>query len=442
MMENLTLSELNMYREYKLEVEWTNNPRWKDTRREHTAQDVIALRGSLDIEYTFAKHGAELLWCELVFSNSPVRALGALTANQAIQQARAKLKAIYVSGWQVAADRNGSVYPDQSLYPADCVPKLVKEINAGLLRADQIESLENKRKTDWFVPIVADCEAGFGGNLNAYEITRAMIEAGAAAVHFEDQLSSEKKCGHLGGKVLVPTQEMINKLKASRLAADVCGVPLVIIARTDADSSKLLTNNYDARDLPFGQIDWEYIDHRFKRTTDGYYKINGGIKMAIARGLAYAPYADMIWMETSKPDLKEAEEFAKGIHEKFPGKILAYNCSPSFNWTKAEGQLEYFQDRLYEFGYKFQFVTLAGFHTLNHSMFKLAKEYEKYGMLAYKNFQASEFESEKDGFEAVRHQKFVGTGYFDKIQQIISGGQTSTIAMKDSTEVEQFSATH
>lgn len=416
-----------------LEADWSEKERWWHTKRDHSGADVLRLRGNVKIEYSLAKRGAELLWADLVYSSKPVRALGALSANQAIQQVKAGLRAIYVSGWQVAADRNGNMYPDQSLYPADCVPKLVREINNGLLRADQIDSVEGHRSVEeWLVPLVADCEAGFGGVLNAYEITKAMIEAGAAGVHFEDQLSSEKKCGHLGGKVLVPTQEFINKLKAARLAADVCDVPLVIIARTDAESARLLTNDYDVRDgkfvLPGG------------RTPDGYCRIPGGIEMCIERGLAYAPYADLIWMETGKPCLKEAEEFAKGIHAKFPYKPLAYNCSPSFNWAAklSEEEMKLFQTRLYELGYKFQFVTLAGFHTLNQSMFRLASDYRDNGMLGFSCLQEDEFLLQEFGFTAVKHQRFVGTGYFDKIQEIVTAGKASTTALKDSTETEQF----
>lgn len=416
-----------------LEADWAEMERWWFTKREHSGNDVLKLRGNVKIEHTLSKRGAELLWADLVYSSKAVRALGALSGNQAIQQVKAGLRAIYVSGWQVAADRNGNMYPDQSLYPADCVPKLVKEINNALLRSDQIESVEGKRSVEeWLVPLIADCEAGFGGVLNAYEITKAMIEAGAAGVHFEDQLSSEKKCGHLGGKVLVPVQEMINKLKAARLAADVCDVPLVIIARTDAESARLLTNDYDVRDGKFVLSD--------ERTSDGYYRISGGIKMCIERGLAYAPYADLIWMETSKPDIKEAEEFAKGIYEKFPGKPLAYNCSPSFNWAAhlTEEDIRLFQERLCSLGYKFQFVTLAGFHTLNQSMFRLAAHYQQEGMLGFSCLQKDESIIQQSGFTALKHQRFVGTGYFDKIQQIVTSGKASTTALKDSTETEQF----
>lgn len=407
--------------------------RFEGIRRDHTEEDVRKLRGPVKIEYTLSKRGAELLWAEMVHSAQPVRALGALTANQAIQQVKAGLRAIYISGWQVAADRNGSMYPDQSLYPADCVPKLVREINNGLLRASQIESVEGIRTVpEWLVPLVADCEAGFGGALNAFEITKAMIEAGAAGVHFEDQLSSEKKCGHLGGKVLVPTQEMINKLKAARLAADICNVPLVIIARTDAESARLLTNDYDDRDGKF-------VNSK-SRTQDGFYRITGGIEQSIARAIEYAPYADVLWMETSKPDIREAEAFAKGVHAKFPGKPLAYNCSPSFNWKKYLGaqELRRFQEELGHLGYLFQFVTLAGFHTLNHSMFLLASDYNKFGMEGYSALQEAEFELQDLGFDAVKHQRFVGTGYFDKIQEVITNGTTSTTALGQSTEAEQF----
>jgi len=407
--------------------------------REHSAEEVLKLRGSVDIEHTLSKRGAEVLRADIFYSGEPIRALGALSANQAIQMVKAGLQAIYVSGWQVAADRNGSMYPDQSLYPADCVPKLVREINNGLTRADQIESVEGKRSVeDWFLPLVADCEAGFGGVLNAYEITRAMIEAGAAGVHFEDQLSSEKKCGHLGGKVLVPVQEMINKLKAARLAADVAGVPLVIIARTDAESAKLLTNDFDGRDRDFVESEDGY---RPVRTSEGFYRIAGGINMCIARGLAYAPYADMIWMETATPDIEEAKKFAEAIHARFPGKPLAYNCSPSFNWAAKLNDLELlnFQNELFKLGYKFQFVTLAGFHTMNYSMFMLATSYKDLGMLGYSALQNNEFIAQREsGFDAVKHQRFVGTGFFDKIQTVVTRGKASTTALAESTEARQF----
>jgi isocitrate lyase len=414
--------------------------RFEYIKREYSDNDVAKLRGSVPVQHTLSKRGAEVLWADLMYAGEPVRALGALSANQGIQQAKAGLKAIYVSGWQVAADRNGSMYPDQSLYPSDRVPNLVREINNGLLRADQIESVEGKRTVDdWLLPLVADCEAGFGGVLNAYEITKAMIEAGAAGVHFEDQLSSEKKCGHLGGKVLVPVQEMINKLKAARLAADVANVPLVIIARTDAESARLLTSDYDERDYKFIEKDPGscYIK---KRTADGFYCIKGGIEQAIARGLAYSEYADLIWMETGKPDIKEAEEFAKAIHAKFPNKPLAYNCSPSFNWAAklTPPEMFSFQQDLYKLGYKFQFVTLAGFHTLNISMFALAKNYKEAGMFAYSAVQQDEFAAQAFGFDAVKHQRFVGTGYFDKIQEVVTGGKASTKALEHSTETEQF----
>ncbi len=427
----------------KIEAEF-ESIRWKYTTREHTAKDVLALRGSVEIQHTLAKRGAEVLWADIVYVGEPIRALGALSANQAIQMVKAGLKAIYVSGWQVAADRNGSMYPDQSLYPSDCVPKLVREINNGLTRADQIESVEGKRSVeDWFLPLVADCEAGFGGNLNTYEITRAMIEVGAAGVHFEDQLSSEKKCGHLGGKVLVPVQEMINKLKAARLAADVAGVPLVIIARTDAESAKLLTSDIDEKDHDFIERarNEDFLQSYYERTEDGFYRITGGIDMAISRGLAYAPYADLIWMETATPDIEEAAKFADGIHKVFPGKSLAYNCSPSFNWSAKLNDLELlnFQNDLFKLGYKFQFVTLAGFHTMNFSMFKLAVDYKRRGMLGYASLQGDEFMAQKlDGFDAIKHQRFVGTGYFDKIQEVVTKGKAATIALKESTEARQF----
>lgn len=400
--------------------------------RPYSQDDVKRLRGSLRVEYTIARRGAELLRHYLKTENY-VNALGALTGNQAVQQVKAGLKAIYLSGWQVAADANlsGDTYPDQSLYPANSVPSVVARINRALRRADQIESAEGKVTRDWFQPIVADAEAGFGGPLNVYELMKQMIEAGASGVHFEDQLSSEKKCGHLGGKVLVPTKQFIRTLIAARLAADVCDVPTVIVARTDADAARLLTSDVDPYDHPY---------MTGERTSEGFYRIVGGIEQAIARGCAYAPYADMIWCETSKPDLKEAERFAAGIHAKFPGKMLAYNCSPSFNWRKHLNPVEIarFQPTLAEMGYKFQFITLAGFHALNHSMFKLSERYGAIGMTAYANLQDEEFDSEIQGYTATKHQREVGTGYFDAVSQVITGGESSTLAMDGSTEQEQF----
>ena len=400
--------------------------------RTYDQADIERLRGSIKIEYTLARRAAEKLRKELN-SDSPVAALGALTGNQAVQQVRAGLRAIYLSGWQVAADANlsGHMYPDQSLYPANSVPHVVKRINQALQRADQIESVEGHITRDWMVPIVADAEAGFGGPLNAYELMKAMIEAGAAGVHFEDQLSSEKKCGHLGGKVLVPTKQFITTLKAARLAADVMDVPTVLIARTDADSARLMTSDID----PY--------DHRFMtggRTPAGFYRIAGGIEQSISRALAYAPYADLLWCETSTPDLGEAETFAAAIHEKYPGKLLAYNCSPSFNWRKNldDKTIASFQKELSQWGYKFQFVTLAGFHALNYSMFSLATDYNENGMTAYTALQQAEIDAESTGYTATKHQREVGTGYFDAVKKILTGGEVSTLALSESTEVEQF----
>lgn len=406
--------------------------RWDGIMRTYTDDEVSSLRGSKKIEYTLAKDGAEKLWESLQESDA-VRALGALTGNQAVQQAKAGLKAIYLSGWQVAADANlaGDMYPDQSLYPANSVPQVVKKINKAFQRADQIESVEGNNEIDYYLPIVADAEAGFGGPLNAYELMKGMIEAGAGGVHFEDQLASEKKCGHMGGKVLVPTSQFIRTLTAARLAADVCDVPTVLIARTDANSAKLITSDIDER------------DHEFmtgERTPEGFYKITGGLDMGIARGLAYAPYADLLWLETSTPCLEEAQKFADAIHAKFPGKLLAYNCSPSFNWEKHLDKytIAMFQNSLEKMGYKFQFVTLAGFHSLNYSMFTLAKNYKELGMTAYSELQQSEFDQIHNGFTAVKHQREVGTGYFDKVSEVISGGTASTLALEGSTEEEQF----
>jgi isocitrate lyase len=419
-----------------LNYDWATNPRWKGVERPYTAVDVLRLRGSIHIEHTLARMGAERFW-ELLHAEPYVNALGAMTGNQAVQQVQAGLKAIYVSGWQVAADANnaGQMYPDQSLYPADSVPNLCRRINGALQRADQVHHAEGKVSPaqTWFAPLVADAEAGFGGTLNAFELMKGMIEAGAACVHFEDQLSSAKKCGHLGGKVLVSTSEAIQKLVAARLAADVMGVPTLIMARTDADSAHLLTSDVDPRDRAFCTGE---------RTPEGFFRIGGGIESAIARGLAYAPYADLIWCETSHPDLEEAGRFAEAIHAQYPGTMLAYNCSPSFNWRKNldEATIARFQPELARMGYKFQFVTLAGFHALNLSMFELARCYRDTGMAAYTRMQEKEFMSEREhGYQAVKHQRFVGTGYFDQVQQVISGGLVSTMALAGSTEADQFS---
>lgn len=418
----------------RLTNSWEDDIRWMGIERPYTAEDVLKLRGSVKIEHTLARKGAERLW-ELIHTEDYVNALGALTGNQAVQQVKAGLKAIYLSGWQVAADANlsGQMYPDQSLYPVNSVPSVVKKINQALQRADQIDHCEGRQDTYWFAPIVADAEAGFGGQLNVFELMKSMIEAGAAGVHFEDQLSSEKKCGHLGGKVLLPTQTAVRNLIAARLAADVMDVPTILIARTDANAADLITSDIDPYDQNF--ITGE-------RTSEGFYRTKAGLDQAIARGLAYAPYADMIWCETSEPNLDEAKRFADAIHAKFPGKLLAYNCSPSFNWKKKldEATIAKFQQELGRMGYKFQFVTLAGFHALNHSMFELALGYKERGMAAYSELQQAEFASEKDGYTATRHQREVGTGYFDEVSQIISGGTSSTTALTGSTEEEQFTA--
>ncbi|ANU17726.1 isocitrate lyase [Planococcus maritimus] len=416
----------------ELNRSWQDDKRWENIERPYTAEDVVKLRGSVLIEQTLAQRGAERLYRQI--NEMPfVNALGALTGNQAVQQVKAGLQAIYLSGWQVAADANsaGQMYPDQSLYPVNSVPDVVRKINRALQRADQIDSVENTEGFDWFAPIVADAEAGFGGPLNVYELMKSMIEAGAAGVHFEDQLASEKKCGHLGGKVLLPTQNAVKNLVSARLAADVMGVPTLIIARTDADAADLITSDIDKRDHPF--ITGE-------RTPEGFYRTNPGIDQAIARGLAYAPYADLIWCETSHPNLEEAQQFADAIHAQFPGKMLAYNCSPSFNWAAKldEETIAKYQVELGKMGYKFQFVTLAGFHALNHSMFELAYDYRDNGMAAYSKLQQAEFASESKGYTATRHQREVGTSYFDEISQIVSGGTSSTTAMKGSTETEQF----
>jgi isocitrate lyase len=413
---------------------WERDPRWKGVQRSYSAEDVVRLRGTMHVEHTLARAGAERLW-QLMSTKPPVRALGALTGNQAVQQVAAGLQGIYLSGWQVAADANtaGQMYPDQSLYPVDSVPAVVRRINQALQRADQIDHLEGRGgKTHWFAPIVADAEAGFGGDLNAFELMKAMIEAGAAGVHFEDQLASAKKCGHMGGKVLVPTQEFIRKLCAARLAADVLDVPTILVARTDAGSAKLLTSDFDDRDRPYLTGD---------RTPEGFFSVKGGLESAISRGLAYAPYADLIWCETSTPDLDEARRFAAGIHERFPGKMLAYNCSPSFNWSKflEPAAIANFQTELGQLGYAFQFVTLAGFHALNLSMYELACGYRNEGMTAYARMQDREFALQApQGYAAVKHQSFVGTGYFDEVARTIAEGQISTAALEGSTEEHQF----
>ena len=423
------------YNVAKLKDDWELNKRWQGIKRPYSAEDVVRLRGTVQVEHTLARMGAERLW-RLMNQEDYVHSLGALSGNQAVQMVQAGLKAIYLSGWQVAADANVATqtYPDQSLYPANSAPMLVKRINNALMRADQIWHMENKNGLYWFAPIVADAESGFGGNLNAFELMKAMIEAGAAGVHFEDQLSSAKKCGHMGGKVLVPTREFVQKLIAARLAADVMGVPTVLFARTDAEAAQLITSDIDPRDQPFVSG---------TRTVEGFYEMNGGLDAAIARGLSYAPYADVIWCETAHPDLQEAKDFADAIHEKFPGKMLAYNCSPSFNWRAnlSEKEIASFQKEIGKMGYKYQFVTLAGFHSLNAGMFELALGYRDEGMAAYSRFQQKEFEMQKDhGFRAIKHQSFVGVGYFDEIQMVISGGEASTTALKGSTEEEQFTA--
>lgn len=416
----------------KLEESWELESRWNGVVRPYSAEDVLRLRGSIDIEHTLAKRGAQKLW-DLLTKEDYVHALGALTGNQAIQQVKAGLKAIYLSGWQVAADANlsGNMYPDQSLYPANSVPHVVKRINQALQRADQIQYLEGKEEVDYFAPIVADAEAGFGGQLNVFELMKGMIESGASGVHFEDQLSSEKKCGHLGGKVLLPTQTAVKNLISARLAADVMGVPTVLIARTDADAADLITSDVDQYDHPF---------LTGERTPEGFFRTKAGLDQAIARGLAYAPYADVIWCETSEPNLEQAKAFADAIHAEFPGKLLAYNCSPSFNWkSKLDDEtIETFQQQIATFGYKFQFVTLAGFHALNHSMFELARGYRDRGMGAYSELQQAEFDSEKHGYTATRHQREVGTGYFDEVAKVVSGGNSSTTALSGSTEEAQF----
>ena len=416
----------------KTKSDWRSNPRWRGIERTYSLGDVQRLQGSVVPEHTLARRGAEKLW-DLLQTEPFVPALGALTGNQAVQQARAGLKAIYLSGWQVAADANlaGQMYPDQSLYPANSVPAVVKRINQALQRADQISHSEGGASIDWFLPIVADAEAGFGGPLNVFELIKAMIEAGAAGVHLEDQLASEKKCGHMGGKVLVPTRTAIAHLTAGRLAADVSGVPTVIIARTDANAAALLTSDIDERDQKF---------LTGERTPEGFFRVRAGIEQAIARGLSYAPYVDMLWFETSTPDLVEAKKFAERMHADFPGKLLAYNCSPSFNWKAKLDRptIAKFQRELGTMGFKFQFVTLAGFHALNYSMFKLAHGYRDRGMAAYSELQEAEFAAEADGYSATKHQREVGTGYFDDVARVIAGGESSTAALRGSTEEEQF----
>jgi isocitrate lyase len=427
------MAKLKAVRDPKqIERDWENSARWDGITRDYTADDVLRLRGSIDVAHTLSEMGADRLW-DLLNDEPFVTALGALTGNQAIQQVRAGLKSIYLSGWQVAADANlaGHMYPDQSLYPANSVPQVVKRVNQALQRADQIDHSEGKNGTYWFAPIVADAEAGFGGCLNAFELMKQMIECGAAAVHFEDQLASEKKCGHLGGKVLVPTSQFIRTLSAARLAADVMGVPALVIARTDANSATLLTSDVDERDHPF---------LTGERTPEGFFMIKGGVEAAIARAIAYAPYADLLWMETSTPDIGEARRFADAIHAKYPGKMLAYNCSPSFNWAEklSTEAIANFQHELGTLGYKFQFVTLAGFHALNFSMFELAYQYREEGMTAYSRMQQSEFAAEEHGYTATKHQHEVGTGYFDDVMKVISNGESSTTALAGSTEAAQF----
>jgi len=432
--ERVTSHDIDHNELKALKESWAKDDRWKGVVRPYSAEDVLKFRGTVQIQHTFATMGAERLW-HLLHTEEFIPALGAMSGNQAVQQVEAGLKAIYLSGWQVAADANlaDEMYPDQSLYPCNSVPAVVRKINNALRRADQIQVLDGRKSGPyWYAPIVADAEAGFGGPLNAYELMRAMIHAGAAGVHFEDQLASAKKCGHMGGKVLVPTQEFITKLVAARLAADGCGVPTVLIARTDADSAKLLTSDIDERDKPFLTGD---------RTSEGFYGIKGGVDMAIARGLAYAPYCDMIWCETSTPCIEDARKFAEGIHAKYPGKLLSYNCSPSFNWKRnlSDDAIATFQRELGAMGYKFQFVTLAGFHSLNLGMFNLARSYKLEGMGAYARFQEKEFKYEKgSGYMATTHQKFVGTGYYDRIMEAITGGESSVKALSGSTEEDQF----
>jgi isocitrate lyase len=418
----------------QIKLDWANNPRWNGVKRNYTADDVVRLRGTVHVEHSLARIGAEKLWGYL-HKEPFVSALGALTGNQAMQQVKAGLKAIYLSGWQVAADANvaGEMYPDQSLYPANSVPMVVKRINNALLRADQLNHAEGNDSVDYLQPILADAEAGFGGVLNAFELMKSMIEAGAAGVHFEDQLASVKKCGHMGGKVLVPTREAVEKLNAARLAADIAGVPTILVARTDAEAADLLTSDVDENDKPFCTGE---------RTVEGFFKTKNGLDQAVSRGLAYAPYADLVWCETGKPDLAFARKFAEGIHAKYPGKLLAYNCSPSFNWKKNldDATIAKFQREIASYGYKFQFITLAGFHALNYSMFDLAYHYARSQMSAFVELQEKEFAAADRGFTAVKHQREVGTGYFDAVTQAIQQGQSSTTALKGSTEEEQFHA--
>src|SRR6056297_2397474 len=416
----------------EIKKDWNENPRWKGVTRPYAPEDVTRLRGTVEIEYSLARQGAEKLW-KYLHEKPFVNALGALTGNQAMQQVKAGLNAIYLSGWQVAGDANlaGEMYPDQSLYPANSVPAVVRRINRTLLRADQIHHAEGNDEVDWMQPIVADAEAGFGGVLNAFELMKDMIDAGAAGVHFEDQLSSAKKCGHMGGKVLVPTSEAVGKLAAARLAADVCNVPTFVVARTDADAANLLTSDIDEYDAPF--ITGE-------RTSEGFFRVNAGLDQAIARGLAYAPLADLVWCETSVPDLEMAKKFAEAMHKEYPDQMLAYNCSPSFNWKRHldDATIAKFQKELAAMGYKFQFITLAGFHALNYSMFTLAKGYRETQMKAYVELQEKEFASEKDGYTATKHQREVGAGYFDAVTQVVTAGKSSITALSGSTEEEQF----
>src|SRR5215216_526922 len=423
---------MKTYDHVALENEWSTSERWQGIKRGYTAEEVVKLRGSVEIKYTLAERGANRLW-ELLHTEQYIPALGAMTGCQAVQQVQAGLKAIYLSGWQVAADANlaGHMYPDQSLYPANSVPDVVRKINQSLQRADQIHHAEGRNGIHWFAPVVADAEAGFGGALNVFELMKAMIEAGAAGVHFEDQLASEKKCGHMGGKVLIPTSQAVRNLVSARLAADVMGVPTVIIARTDADAASLITSDVDPS------------DHEFltgERTMEGFYGVNAGLDQAISRGLSYAPYADVVWCETSEPNLEQAQRFAEAIHEEYPGKLLAYNCSPSFNWKKklSEEEISTFQEEIGGMGYRFQFVTLAGFHALNYSMFDLARNYRERGMDAYSELQQAEFAAEEHGYTATKHQREVGAGYFDEVAQIVAGGAASTTALTGSTEEAQF----
>ena len=416
----------------KLVAEWRDDPRWRGVRRPYSADEVVKLQGSVRIEYTLARLGAEKFWRQL-HELPVIGALGCMSGNQAVQAVQAGLRAIYYSGWQVAGDANtaGEMYPDQSLYPVDSVPRMVERLNNALLRTDQVQTLSGKGAVDWLVPIVADAEAGFGGNLNAFELMKAMIRAGAAGVHFEDQLSSAKKCGHLGGKVLVSTEEAVNKLVSARLASDVVGVPTVLIARTDADAANLLLSDHDARDRAF---------LTGERSSEGFFYVKPGIDQAIARGLAYAPFADLVWCETSRPDLAQAKRFAEAIRREFPDKLLAYNCSPSFNWQANldADSMKHWREELAAMGYRFQFITLAGWHALNMAMFELASAYRDDGMLGYSRLQQREFASEASGYRAVKHQAFVGTGYFDAVQSAVTAGQSSTVALAGSTETEQF----